>query len=385
MINKYLIILPEKEGNIRDEWRQCLNKLIGIKESNSQLIKLSIFLDVPDYESFLKINKEIKESVFESFTDFCPAYSITVNPPEKPWKVVVEAGFLDTASTNITFNNWKSIPYVVINRDKEKSVWIGGLGSGLLPNDTRRAARGAFDQMRTILEIEQMTLNDIVRQWNFVGNILDVKDELQNYQIFNEVRSENFNKYRTIHSYPAATGIGMKFGGIRLECYAIKSENNLKIIAVDNPEQIRPYDYGQKVLRGRPLDGKKIKQPPQFERAVHLSNLRSATLFVSGTASIVGQDTIGIDDVEKQTVVTIENISRLTDTTRIGHLTGNPDEDTGNLILLRVYVKRQEDFSKVRTICDKYFPGVTANYIEADVCRDNLLVEIEAEFAKTYL
>jgi hypothetical protein len=175
----------------------------------------------------------------------------------------------------------------------------------------------------------------------------------------------------------------MKFGGVKLDFCAVKAIGDHKIIAIDNPDQIRPYDYSQQVLKGRPVSGKRINQPPQFERAVFLADSQGSTLFVSGTASIIGQDTIGIDDVERQTIVTAENISRLTDAKRIGHLTGNADDSPGNPILLRVYIKRQEDFKKVKGICEDLFPGVQAVYIEADICRDNLLVEIEAEYSQT--
>jgi len=160
----------------------------------------------------------------------------------------------------------------------------------------------------------------------------------------------------------------------------VKIKDSVKIIAIDNPDQIRPYDYSQQVLKGKPADGKAANQPPQFERAVYLVNNKTSTLFVSGTASIIGQQTIGIDDVEKQTVITLENISKLTNAERIGHLAGDSGACAGSPILLRVYIKNQDDFRRVRQICQHHFPGVPAIYVEADICRDNLLVEIEAEF-----
>jgi enamine deaminase RidA (YjgF/YER057c/UK114 family) len=123
-----------------------------------------------------------------------------------------------------------------------------------------------------------------------------------------------------------------------------------------------------------------VKHPPQFERALLLSRKVNSTLFISGTASIIGQDTIGIDDVEKQTIVTIDNINNLTDQKRIGRIFSDTDQDWGKYILIRVYVKSQEDFSKVQSICAARFPGVQMTLIESDICRDNLLVEIEAEF-----
>ena len=63
--------------------------------------------------------------------------------------------------------------------------------------------------MKAILEKEGMSFDHVVRQWNYIGNILEIKNGLQNYQVFNEVRSEFYKKYRTVHGYPAATGIGM--------------------------------------------------------------------------------------------------------------------------------------------------------------------------------
>ena len=105
-----------------------------------------------------------------------------------------------------------------------------------------------------------------------------------------------------------------------------------------------------------------------------------STLFISGTASIIGQETIGIDDVEKQTIVTLENINKLANQKRIGQLITNTDIEWGKFILLRVYVKNQTDFFKVKNICKERFPDVPSIFIESDICRDNLLVEIEAEF-----
>jgi enamine deaminase RidA (YjgF/YER057c/UK114 family) len=249
----------------------------------------------------------------------------------------------------------------------------GSLGAGLFPADTRKAASAAFDQMRAILDAEDMTFNNLVRQWNYIGNILEVKNGIQNYQIFNEVRSLNYHNYRSVPGFPAATGVGMKHGGVKLDFCAIEAEKSIKIIAIDNPDQIKPYEYGQQVLKG--------VNPPQFERAVLMTNNRNSTLFVSGTASILGQETIGIEDIEKQTVVTIGNINKLYNTSKIRQLTGNTETDAGRLALLRVYIKNQSDFAKVKSICQEHFPGVLALYIEADICRDNLLVEIEAEFS----
>jgi enamine deaminase RidA (YjgF/YER057c/UK114 family) len=379
MIVKYIIFEPGSRGNFSAEWRQCLKQIIYRRETDFRLIKMNIFTDLPDYESYMKVSREINNTLKSAFGEECPVFNITIHPPEKPWKVTVEAGYADSVSYDITTINWNSGSYIVAASDSIKEVWAGGLGSGLFHNDIRSSAIAAFDKMKAILDIEGMSFNHIVRQWNYIGNILDINDGFQNYQVFNEVRSEYYQKYRTIPAYPAATGIGMNLGGVSIDFCAVMSKNKILINPVHNPNQLDAYKYGQEMLKGASTEAS-VKHPPQFERALLLTgNLRS-TLFISGTASIIGQDTIGIGDIEKQTVVTIENINNLADQRRIGTMIPDKGLEWGKFILLRVYVKNQSDFVKVKAICGEYFPEVPAIYIESDICRDNLLVEIEAEF-----
>jgi enamine deaminase RidA (YjgF/YER057c/UK114 family) len=241
------------------------------------------------------------------------------------------------------------------------------------------AATDAFNIVADILGSENLTTNHIVRQWNFIGNILEMKKGYQNYQVFNEVRSEFYGKYRTVAGYPAATGVGMKHGGVFLDFCAIKPGDSVKLKSISNPMQVNAYEYSQQVLKGLTINGNLVKHPPQFERAILMMNKTSSTIFVSGTASIIGQETIGKGDINEQTIVTIENIRKLTDIERINLLTGNQDLRPGRYSLIRVYVKKQEDFAAVKNICDKHFPDAPAIFIEADICRDDLLTEIEAE------
>jgi enamine deaminase RidA (YjgF/YER057c/UK114 family) len=380
MIVKYLIFMPEVRGKLGEEWRQCLKQIIYRRETGFRLIKLNVFADLSDYETFIKVSKEIGKTILDAFGKQCPAFNITVHPPEIPWKVAVEAGYTDTDSSDITTCFWNSVPYVVCTSDSGKEVWAGGLGSGLFHSDTRSAAGAAFNQMKAILDVEGMSFDHVIRQWNYIGNILEIKNGFQNYQVFNEVRSEFYKKYRTVHGYPAATGIGMKLGGVSLDFCAVMPKEAVTIKSINNPNQVNAYEYGQEVLQGVSGKGKSVKHPPQFERALLMTGKIRSTLFISGTASIIGQDTMGIEDVEKQTIVTIDNINKLTDQKWIGQMVINSDIEWGKFILLRVYVKDQNNFVKVKTICNEYFPDVPAIFIESDICRDDLLVEIEAEF-----
>jgi len=380
MIGKYLVFEPEISGTFGEEWIQCLKQIIYKQETGFRLVKINVFVDLHDYETYVKVSREIGKSIRNAFSKNCPAFNITVHPPEKPWKVRVEAAYTDDESLEITSNKWNSLTYIVCTSDSVKEIWVAGLGLGLFESDTRSAAEATFNQMKAILEKEGMSFNHVVRQWNYIGNILEVKDNFQNYQIFNEVRSEFYHQYRTVHGYPAATGIGMKLGGVNIDFCAVMADQALVVKPIENPNQVNAYEYDQNVLKGMPLKGMTVKHPPQFERALLLTRKVKSTLFISGTASITGQDTIGIDDVEKQTFVTIDNINKLTDQKRMGQNFSGSDADWGKFILIRVYIKNPEDFTKVKAICNEKFPEVPATFIESDICRDNLLVEIEAEF-----
>jgi hypothetical protein len=99
MQKKYLIFLPEVQENVEEEWRQCLKQARDIHVAGHKLIKLNIFIDLPDYEAYMKVSKKIGKTILDAFSDQCPAVNITVQPPEKPWKVAVEAGYLNTDSS----------------------------------------------------------------------------------------------------------------------------------------------------------------------------------------------------------------------------------------------------------------------------------------------
>ena len=100
---------------------------------------------------------------------------------------------------------------------------------------------------------------------------------------------------------------------------------------------------------------------------------------VSGTASIIGQDTIGLGDVEEQTRVTIDNISKLTHPDNIRKHYPEIETVPVKFSYVRVYVKNKEDIAKVREICKCSYGDTPTTYVVADICRKNLLVEIEAE------
>lgn len=378
MRKHYFVYYPSSEGNIVEEWEQCLKKIEKCILLKYKAVKLNVFADLPDYYSFLSFRATVLKSVNDFFGNDCPALNITVHPPERPWKISVEITCVLSDKVIIKGKKFRDFPYLLLKYDSVSELWAGGISSYRYPDNTQLAAVDAFEIMASILRKEKFSFNHLVRQWNYIGNILQVRNGFQNYQIFNEVRNDYYSKYRTINGFPAATGVGMKFGDVILDFCAIRSDDPLNIKAIDNPEQVNAYEYGQQVLIGAAERDRSVKNPPKFERALMIVNKAGAHLHISGTASILGQDTEGKGNIEKQTLITIGNIKNLADTKRLGRLL--TDKSLGEeFFLLRVYIKCRSDFQVVRQICSSHFPEVPIIYLEADICRDDLLMEIEAE------
>jgi len=166
----------------------------------------------------------------------------------------------------------------------------------------------------------------------------------------------------------------VKTGPFSIDILVQASHPALDKKGLSNPNQHNAYQYEQHMLVGDALRGQQ-KNPPLFERAKLLADPSSAQVLVSGTAAILGQDTVGVGDVSLQTEVSIRNMLALI----TPDTTGTAAQFTFNG--LRVYIKNMTDKDTVKSVCQRFFPGTPASYVQADVCRDNLLMEIEGEAA----
>ncbi|MGC9344259.1 MAG: hypothetical protein ACP5E3_16265, partial [Bacteroidales bacterium] len=73
----------------------------------------------------------------------------------------------------------------------------------------------------------------------------------------------------------------------------------------------------------------------------------------------------------------LENIKNLISRSTL-HKPEQKNNDLPRIDFIRVYIKNTEDYHKVKAICEKHLPGVNTIFVVADICRENLLVEIEA-------
>jgi enamine deaminase RidA (YjgF/YER057c/UK114 family) len=135
---------------------------------------------------------------------------------------------------------------------------------------------------------------------------------------------------------------------------------------IENPRQTSAYHYPPKFGRHSPI----------FSRACVWGESGSGKLFVSGTASIVGHETIHSGDVIAQTRETMINISALLD--EANRVVGAARYSLQGL-KLKVYVRRPSDLAAIEaTLAELLRPAAGIVYLQADVCREDLLVEIEA-------
>lgn len=377
----YKVIVPKAEGIFERQWKDCFSELSGLlQNSGYKPFRICVFIHVTDETDCSLKSGQIRAS-FQRLEDG-NLWPVTIIPqsPEEPNNVIIELGMVSEKDGMVEYHSVDGLNYCTITSGEHTECWIVGARLDAECDNIYESAKGSFQKLKSVLDSNAMNFDSIVRQWNYVDGILGSspfnESTMQHYQIFNEVRNSYYSQYRKSKSFPAATGIGMNSSQVGLDCYAIGNHSTIQVIPVSNPNQQESYQYGQDVLVGDPFIR---KQPPQFERAILLKSGSASKLIISGTASIIGQKTIGIGDVDLQTRITIENIEALASQSNLEIHCLNIEEYPDKYSYLRVYVKNRSDISVVRELCAKHFGDIPATFVQADICRDNLLVEIEAE------
>lgn len=364
-----IYIKPDNGCKSQDEQLQnCLEKLKQIN-SGKKVFKVNFFADTSSDEAYEKLRSEIKELIAARFST--PVVTGVIAQPPLTCKVVVEAFYYDPSLWKSEMIEMEHGAAMLFKQD-ETQLLVGAVQNNTVKN-CRENAGIVFDAFGKLLDNFDFPVNSILRQWNYLENILGFDGEEQRYQEFNNARSGFYAEYFKETGFPAATGIGMNRGGVMIEFVALQSDKAWTL-PLDNPEQIAAHDYSEKVLVGDKICA---KTTPKFERARYLELFGKKLIFISGTASIRGEKTVGTGDAEEQTVVTIENIQRLYSPDILAQL---PDNNLqAKYGHARVYVKNREDFAIIKKTFKRYYGNLPVVYIIADICRDDLLVEIEGK------
>lgn len=216
---------------------------------------------------------------------------------------------------------------------------------------------GALDALarevyaRLIADVRAAGYPYFLRMWNYVGGINESDRGTERYQLFCAGRHDAFVDAGYHHDVdlPAASAVGMPGRGLVTYFLAAREPG----VQVENPRQIAAYNYP-------PQYGVKS---PSFSRATVWND----TVFVSGTSSVVGHATAHHDDVEAQLEETLRNIA---------FVLAQTGRTLRDVVAAKTYIRRAADYERIATRLAPLFPQNL--YLEADICRADLLLEIEA-------
>ncbi len=373
LLNGDLIILRSGENlqdlnsSISDCLRQLQKYLIERDLSSKDVYKIIMFLDHNSQGSHVNHIQQLIDQIKKELHEELLVIPLFQAPLE--CELLMEVYYQAGPGWKRSFHLHETGSVIVFSSN-DLSVATGFSTSN--SGDSKKDAGQAFKTLQELLDQTGFEISDITRQWNYIEGILDTRDHHQNYQTFNDARTRFYQDHFRERGYPAATGIGMKAGGILIEYMAIRGQK-LKNLPIDNPLQIPAHKYHQDCLIGLPTGDRKTT--PKFERGRYVSLRGEEIIFVSGTAAISGEKTSNPGDAARQTWITIDNIDRLVSEDNLAKnkiASGNFEFN-----YLRIYVKETKDLIKVREICHYRYGDVPIVWLQADICRDDLMVEIE--------
>lgn len=227
--------------------------------------------------------------------------------------------------------------------------------------DLRAQTRAAYEAIFELLD--RLDYPAVLRFWNYFPAINQETGGMERYRQFNVGRQDAFLAHERAISgnVPAACALGSVSGALNIAFLALRGE----VVGIENPRQLSAYHY----------PGEYGPRSPIFSRA-GLARLGGRdVVFVSGTASIVGHQTLHRGDVVAQARESMTNIAAVIDAAAAR--SGTPLQlDT---LCYKIYLRDPADLARVRQEIERFVAGsVQTVYLQADVCRADLLVEIEA-------
>jgi enamine deaminase RidA (YjgF/YER057c/UK114 family) len=242
----------------------------------------------------------------------------------------------------------------------------GGNTKDTKRTDRKSQSEAMFHQAEKLLRAEGASYQDVVRTWIYISDILDW------YGDFNTVRNRCYSDYGFLGNtdskvqaeqiyLPASTGIeGRNPSGLpaTMDVFAIHRSpgSAIQIRPLYGVKQRSPFRYGS-----------------AFSRAVVVEGPDNKLILVSGTASIDEQGkSMFIGDPEAQIRYTLNVVSELV---------ASEGATLQDLCEATVFIKRKEDFLIYQQIIEQM--GISNSpsvCVLADVCRDELLFELDAVF-----
>jgi enamine deaminase RidA (YjgF/YER057c/UK114 family) len=366
------MIEPQSRGSFHDQAKEVFTimsaVLNGRKRPGAITLQTVFLRDLRDQAEF-------EHCFTEHFKSELPVTNFVAQPPCDGAAFAVEVWAIQGDAVALERHNPNTLS---VSYEGVRWIYCGGVAAQPAPRLYNQATR-TFQRMGDLLGSASSGFPHVLRTWIYLGGIVDRDGESLRYQELNRARADfyqglNFGRGLPIrngaHSiYPASTGIGTLGSGLVMSCLAIETaRDDVFLLPLENPAQTPAYAYAKKYSA----------QSPKFSRAMALGLGHYITTWVSGTASIVDSESRYSGDVEGQTEQTIYNIERLIAPENFAnHGLKGAGASLRDLMKVRVYLKRAEDLEKCRAICARRFGSVPALFLVGDICRPELLVEVE--------
>ena len=203
--------------------------------------------------------------------------------------------------------------------------------------------------------VGQRAERHVIRIWNYLGAINQGDGDAERYKHFCDGRARGMGEFFA-EGFPAATAIGHRGPEHRLQVYLLACDQ--PGARVENPRQVSAWRYPRQYGR----------TPPSFARAMNLP--AQDALAISGTAAVVGHASAHQDNLDAQLGETLTNLEALL--ASAGSAAGFDARSP-----LKTYVRHIADVPHVRDFLQRRLPGVPMLLLHGDVCRSELLVEID--------
>lgn len=374
VIRLAIMVTPEGGGHVRDQAWEALSMIRAILRNQEQPMVMTMQTVFVAEAADVPAIKRLFEAYFD---EEMPLTLFVVQPPCDGAKMAVEAWAISTDTVEVGFHG----PHLLtVEHDDLRWIYASAGAIHLTDRSAYEQSTEAFSKLGNTFKAVGVPFRDVSRLWLYQGGITEEEGEIERYRELNRGRTEffdqvDFSSNPLLHRngdgeiYPASTGIGTAEHGLVIAGLAIQTDReDVGILSLENPQQMSAFDYPKEYS----------KKSPKFSRATAIRMGRYLTTWVSGTASIINAETIYPDSAEKQTEQTLDNIENL--------IAAENFERQGwrgagarlqDLAKIRVYVKHPEDFEICRAVCERRLGQVPAVFAHADVCRPDLLVEIE--------
>lgn len=368
-----LMLTPHGRGSLASQVSELLGRVTGVlKRDGGPMVVTSQTVFLRDSSS-----QRLCEKLFEEYYGSeLPVTNFVLQPPCCGAALALEAWAIGGPSVRVERFGQHTM---TVSYDGVRWIYCAGIKPLLQSGSTYERAQDLFRQLGAALASAHSGFEDLVRTWFYLGGITEPAPAGQNYFEFNRARSDAYRGIpfcrpllgggKVPAIFPVSTGIGIDGNGLLAGCAALQTRRaDARLVHLENPQQTPAYAYHPRYS----------PDSPKFSRALTLVLGQDLTTWISGTASIVNSESRYPGDIRRQTEQTIENIERLLTADNFAlHGLRGAKAGLQDLAKIRVYLKRSEDFPKCKAICERRFGSVPAIYAVADVCRPELLVEIE--------